>query len=98
MLVQSCIKTFFSHSCYHCDQRKQLSNKKGDIEEVGFLAQEVQSVLPHIIKPAPFDVDTKTGESISGENYLTIQYEKIVPLLVEAIKQLKREIDELKGK
>jgi hypothetical protein len=80
------------------DVAKQLSNKKGDIEEVGFLAQEVQSVLPHIIKPAPFDVDTKTGESISGENYLTIQYEKIVPLLVEAIKQLKREIDELKGK
>jgi hypothetical protein len=28
MLVQSCIKTFFSHKCYHCEQRKQLSNKK----------------------------------------------------------------------
>jgi hypothetical protein len=80
------------------DVAKQLSNKKGDIEEVGFLAQEVQSVLPHIIKPAPFDIDTKTGESISGENYLTIQYEKIVPLLVEAIKELKKEIDELKNK
>jgi len=80
------------------DVAKQLSNKKGDIEEVGFLAQEVQSVLPHIIKPAPFDVDTKTGESISGENYLTIQYEKIVPLLVEAIKELKKEIDELKNR
>jgi hypothetical protein len=80
------------------DVAKQLSNKKSDIEEVGFLAQEVQSVLPHIIKPAPFDIDTKTGESISGENYLTIQYEKIVPLLVEAIKELKKEIDELKNK
>jgi hypothetical protein len=80
------------------DVAKQLSNKNGDIEEVGFLAQEVQSVLPHIIKPAPFDIDTKTGESISGKNYLTIQYEKIVPLLVEAIKELKKEIDELKNK
>jgi len=79
------------------DVAKQLSNKS-DVEEVGFLAQEVQSVLPHIIKPAPFDIDTKTGESISGENYLTIQYEKIVPLLVEAIKELKKEIDELKNK
>jgi hypothetical protein len=74
---------------------KQLANKS-DNEEVGFLAQEVQSVLPHIIKPAPFDIDTKTGESKSGENYLTIQYEKIVPLLVEAIKELKKEIEELK--
>jgi hypothetical protein len=80
------------------DTAKKLANKTDDIEEVGFLAQEVQSVLPHIIKPAPFDVDTTTGESKSGENYLTIQYEKIVPLLVEAIKQLKREVDELKSK
>jgi hypothetical protein len=79
------------------DVAKELANKN-DIEEVGFLAQEVQSVLPHIIKPAPFDIDTKTGESKSGENYLTIQYEKIVPLLVECIKELKSQIDELKNK
>jgi hypothetical protein len=62
------------------------------------LAQEVQSVLPHIVKPAPFDIDVLTGESKSGENYLTIQYEKIVPLLVEAIKELKKQVDELKNK
>jgi hypothetical protein len=80
------------------DTAKLLANKTNDIEEVGFLAQEVQSVLPHIIKPAPFDIDTTTGESKSGENYLTIQYEKIVPLLVEAIKELKREVDELKNR
>jgi hypothetical protein len=77
------------------DVAKQLANKS-DNEEVGFLAQEVQSVLPQIIKPAPFDIDITTGESKSGEHYLTIQYEKIVPLLVEAIKELKKEIEELK--
>jgi hypothetical protein len=80
------------------DTAKDLIHKSDDIEEVGFLAQEVQSVLPHIIKPAPFDVDALTGESKSGENYLTIQYEKIVPLLVEAIKELKKQVDELKNK
>jgi len=84
---------------------KKLTDKNTDIREVGFLAQEVQSVLPEIIKMAPFDTimdenikDKVTYISKSGENYLTIQYEKIVPLLVEAIKQLKRELDELKCK
>jgi hypothetical protein len=75
---------------------KELTGKDTEKREVGFIAQEVQSVLPEIIKPAPFDVETSNGGSKSGENYLTIQYEKIVPLLVEAIKELKNEIEELK--
>jgi hypothetical protein len=77
---------------------KELIDKNTEIREVGFIAQEVQSVLPEIIKPAPFDVINSKGGSISGENYLTIQYEKIVPLLLEAIKELKAEIEELKKK
>jgi hypothetical protein len=40
-----------------------------------------------------------TGQSIgtskSGENYLTVQYEKLIPLLVEAIKEQQKQIDHL---
>ena len=54
--------------------------------EVGLSAQEVQNVLPEITVPAPID-----------PQYLTIHYERVIPLLVEAIKELKHEIDELKG-
>ena len=78
------------------DKALELNHTLDKEEQVGLLAQEVQSVLPHIIKPAPFDIDRESGESISGENYLTIQYEKIVPLLLEAIKELKAEVEELK--
>ena len=64
-------------------------------QQVGVIAQEVQSVLPEAVKPAPFDID-KEGKSKSGENFLTVQYEKIVPLLIEAIKEQQSQIDELK--
>jgi hypothetical protein len=81
------------------DLAKELGYNSDDTY-VGLLAQEVQAVLPEIVKPAPFDIEKHedgTETSKSGENYLTIQYEKMIPLLVEAIKDLKLEIDSLKA-
>ena len=75
---------------------KELNQKDTNKREVGFIAQEVQEVMPEIVSLAPFDKIEHTNQSKSGENYLTIQYEKIVPLLVESIKELKKEIEELK--
>ena len=65
--------------------------------QVGLSAQAVQQVQPEVVKPAPFDLDDN-GSSKSGANYLTVQYEKLVPLLVEAIKELRAEVNLLKGK
>jgi hypothetical protein len=77
------------------DKANELNKSLNKNRQVGFLAQEIQSVLPEIVKPAPFDIDSD-GNSISGENYLTIHYEKVVPLLLQAIKELKFELDEVK--
>jgi hypothetical protein len=65
--------------------------------QVGVIAQEIQSILPEAVCLAPFDMD-KDGNSKSGENYLTVQYEKLVPLLIEAIKELTLEVEALKNK
>ena len=70
------------------------TNRKHD---VGLLAQQVQAVLPEAIAPAPFDTDQTTGESISGENYLTVRYDKLVALLIEGMKEQQKEINELKN-
>jgi hypothetical protein len=67
--------------------------------EVGVIAQDVQKVLPEAVKPAPFDRMIFEGTEISksGEDYMTVQYERLVPLLVEAIKELNKQIKELKN-
>ena len=44
---------------------------------IGVSAQEVLEVLPEIVVPAPID-----------EEYMTVHYDKLVPLLIEAIKEL----------
>jgi hypothetical protein len=59
--------------------------------EVGLSAQEVQKVLPEIVKIAPFDLATDENDnniSKSGENYLTLSYDRLAPIFVEAIKEL----------
>jgi hypothetical protein len=69
--------------------------------QVGVSAQELQAVLPEVVVLAPIDrLVLESGEIVSktGENYLTVKYEKIVPLIIEAIKELKTELDELKNK
>jgi hypothetical protein len=68
-------------------------------KQVGVIASDVQAVLPEAVKPAPFDIMMfeNTEISRSGENYQTVQYEKLVPLLIEAIKELNTQIKELKG-
>jgi hypothetical protein len=63
------------------------------------LAQDVERVLPEAVKPAPFDITTdENGNEVSktGENYKNVLYEKLVPLLIEAIKDLSNEVDVLR--
>ena len=73
----------------------QIAKFNTERRHAGVFAQEIQAVLPEAIRLAPFDNDGHDN-SISGENYLTVQYDKIVPLLIEAIKDQQNQIDELK--
>jgi hypothetical protein len=57
------------------------------IREVGISAQQVQAVLPEVVVPAPIDA-----------RYLTVRYERLVPLLIAAIKELEEKVKVLESK
>ena len=63
----------------------ELANKDLNIKEAGVIAQQIQTVLPEAV------VEREDG-------YLTVKYERIIPLLIEAIKDLSAEVDALKKK
>ena len=72
---------------YHANEIAVELGYDASIQEVGLTAQSVQKVQPEVVVPAPID-----------DKYLTVRYEKLVPLLIEAIKELRSEVQALKAK
>ena len=63
-------------------------NSKQDVYEghdIGVIAQEVEAVFPELV------TDRDSG-------FKAVKYEKLVPALIEAIKELKAEVESLKSK
>ena len=70
---------------YEPNERAQELGYKKKME-IGVSAQEVEAILPEIVNDAPI-----------GYGYKTLDYSKLVPLLIEAIKEQQKQIDELKS-
>jgi|TARA_R100000027_G_scaffold20295_2_gene14662 hypothetical protein len=91
------LKTNIIDTKYGLDHILGLEAKEFDWKEklngrhdIGFIAQQVQEVVPELVK----EVNGLNGE----DPHLTVDYAKVVPILVNAIKELKSEIEELKTK
>lgn len=64
------------------DKMKELTGRTGS--EFGVIAQDVQKVFPDIV-------------TLEDDGYLAVDYSQFVPILIEAIRELKTEIDSLKS-
>ena len=65
------------------EETKTIHGNTG--RDVGVIAQEIESILPEAV-------------TTRDNGYKAVNYEKIVPLLIEAIKDQQKQIDELKSK
>jgi len=54
-------------------------------QDIGFIAQDVQKVIPELVRE-------------DEDGMLSMRHQGIAPILLEAIKELKQEIEELKKK
>lgn len=64
------------------DEFKHIHGYEG--HDVGVVAQEIQNVIPEAIR-------------INDSGYLSVRYERIIPLLIQAIKEQQKQINELKN-
>jgi hypothetical protein len=76
-------------------QPKKYKWKSNNIQDLGFIADEMHQIIPEIV----FLAENKINKSeLKDGEPMGINYDRLVPVLVKAIQELKAEIDELKNK
>lgn len=68
------------------------TGSRKDTRDLGVIAQEVEQVIPEIVREKKMPL---IGED-SEETYKTVDYEKLTAVLIEAVKELKAEVADLK--
>ena len=72
-----------------------------DRAQIGFIAQDVEGILPEIVNHEsvkdPDVISQFFDDDDHCPSFKSIDYARLVPVLVEAIKELKREVDDLRA-
>ena len=69
------------------DGKSYTLKSNESVEKIGLLAQEVQKVFPELVK-----------QSGDQEGTLSVNYQGMIAILINAIKEQQKEIDEIKNK
>lgn len=76
--VENCLNTISQLSA----KKYNYIGKSSATEHIGFLAQDVQSVIPNLV-------------ATDSHDRLYVCYQEMIPLLVESVKELKQQQDEI---
>ena len=66
---------------------KQYDWKKDNRKDIGFIAQEVEEVIPEIVK----------NNEWFDDKIKTMDYEKLTAVLIKAVQEQQKQIEELKN-
>jgi len=75
-------------------RRFNFNDLHGGLEDIGFIAQEMQSILPEVVDGNESDYRVVDGKE---EGIMGLSQEKIVPVLVKAIQELSDKITALEN-
>ena len=70
---------------YEFEWNSNIGDERIGTKEYGVIAQEVEQILPHAVK-------------INSRGYRTVNYNSLIPLLIEAVKELSGKVEELERK
>jgi hypothetical protein len=72
-------------------------NNMSEGNKLGLLAQEIQKVLPEVVRDYDYVTDEKTGQATKVKTErLGLAYSDIIPVLIHAIQEQQAEIEKLK--
>ena len=95
------LKNVGANVSYGLAEVKQLQPKQyalkddPDVNKLGFIAQEVESIIPEAVFDTLEELD---GHQEGDRTKLGMEYVQLIPVLVNAIKELSTEVDTLKTK
>jgi len=67
-----------------------IRNREDGVKEIGVIADEIESIIPQVIK-------SDTVKGLDGTEYKGVSYDRLVPLLIEAVKELSAKVTALEG-
>lgn len=76
--------------------RFNWKNSIEDNDKIGLVAQDLQKVLPEVVKDHEYRIDTAGKTEKIPARHLGVMYADIIPVLIKAIQEQQQEIDALK--